>query len=124
MKKLTIILFFLVSLYGLYSCTTLQQMANIVNCDFRMKSLTDPKLAGVNIQSKNSLSAMSFSDVSKLTGAYLNKNIPLSFNLNIEAKNPNSQPAILNKFDWILTIDDIEMTSGTNTNQVNIQRYV
>ncbi len=108
------------AIFLLNSCASVMQMANIVNCDFRMKSLNQTKLVGINIEDKNNIKALGFRDIGTLTSAYLNKNIPLTFQLNVEAKNPNSKPAALSKFDWILTIDDIEMTRGTNTDQVKI----
>lgn len=120
MKK-TLYLFSAVLLINLiYSCTTLKQLANIVNCKFRMESVNNTQLAGVDIQSKNSFSNLNFSQIGKLTSAYLNKNIPLSFTLNVEARNPNDQTAAMTKFDWILTIDDIEMSRGTNDSEVKI----
>ena len=39
--------------------------------------------------------------------------LPFSLKLNFEAKNPNSSTAGLNKLEWILFIDDIQMTSGS-----------
>ena len=120
MRKLFKIIPILLFFWAINGCSSIMQMANIVNCDFRMKSLTQTKLAGVNIENKSSISSLGIMDVGKLTTAYLNKNIPLSFQLNLEAKNPNSSPALMTKFDWILSIDDIEMTRGTNSEQVQI----
>ena len=120
MKRLIFVPVALAFILFLHSCASVMQMANIVNCDFRMKSVNQTKLAGISIENKSSIKSLGFADIGKLTSAYLNKNVPLTFQLNIEAKNPNSQPASLSKFDWILTIDDIEMTRGTNSNQVNI----
>ena len=45
--------------------------------------------------------------------AVSSNSFPLSFQLNLEGKNPNSEPAGLNKLEWILFIDDIQMTSGS-----------
>ncbi len=120
MKKLLLPVIAILFATGFYSCATLMQMANIVNCDFRMKSVSQTKLVGINIEDKSSFKSLGLMDIGKLTNAYINKNIPLSFQLNVEAKNPNTTPAIMSKFDWILTIDDIEMTRGTNNEQVSI----
>jgi len=120
MKKYFLSGIFLMSLLFLHSCASVMQMANIINCEFRMKSVNQTKLAGISIEDKSNIRSLGFSEIGRLTSAYLNKDLPLSFQLNIEAKNPNSNPASLSKFDWILTIDDIEMTRGTNSNQVSI----
>lgn len=93
---------------------------NVVKCDFRMKSVTDTRLSGIDIQNKRSFSDLSFLQVGNLTKAYLSGNIPLEFVLNIEGKNPNTTQATMASFDWILLIDDIQMVSGTNEREYYI----
>jgi LEA14-like dessication related protein len=90
-----------------------QQAANLVNCDFRVLSVENINLAGINIQNKNSIKSLNLGDAAKIMTAVGGSTLPLSLTLNFEAKNPNSSPAGLNKLLWILFIDDIQMTSGT-----------
>jgi hypothetical protein len=85
-----------------------------------MKSVTDTKLAGVNIHGIKNYTDLNFAQIGKLTAAYLSGNVPLSFNLNLEAKNPNPAEAVLAKFDWILLIDDIQTATGTNNQEYQI----
>lgn len=114
MKRIYIFLITLITI-GLVSCDVLQQVSNIANltaCDFRMKDVEGLTLSGVNIQNKKSVSDLNFNDYQKLLGAVLNNNFPLNFTLNVEAKNPNTMQAGLSQLDFILFIDDIEMTRG------------
>jgi hypothetical protein len=90
-----------------------QQAANLVNCDFRVLSVENINLAGINIQNKSSIKNLNLSDAAKIMTAIGGSALPLSLTLNFEAKNPNSSPAGLNKLLWILFIDDIQMTSGS-----------
>ncbi len=85
-----------------------------------MTSLTNTRLAGIDVQHLNNISSLSLMQIGTITSAYLRGDLPLEFNLNIEAKNPNTQPAVLNNFDWIVSIDNIEMAKGTNNNQISI----
>ncbi len=96
------------------SCKTLMSYTNGLRCDFRMQSLSNTSLAGIDIQKIKSVSDLNLIQAGRLTSAYLGGNVPLSFQLNIEAKNPNPTEAILAKFDWILMIDDVQITTGTN----------
>jgi len=97
------------------------QMLNLTKCEFRLATVDQLKLAGVNIQQVHKLSDLNMLDAGKITAAALSGgSLPLTFTLNVEAKNPNSSMAGLNRLDWILLIDDIEMVSGTNQNRVQI----
>lgn len=98
-----------------------QQMANLSKCEFRLKTVDQLRLAGVNIQQVRQLSDLSMMDAAKITTAAMSGgSLPLNFTLNVEAKNPNTAVAGLNRLDWTLLIDDIEMVSGVNENRVQI----
>jgi len=102
---------------SIYSCKTLLSYANIFTCDFRMESLKNPALAGVDVKTIKNVSDLGLVQIGKLTTAYASGNLPLSFVLNLESKNPNTSPATMAKFDWILKIDDVQMATGTNSTQ-------
>jgi hypothetical protein len=55
-----------------------------------------------------------------IAAAYLSKSMPLTFNLNVEGKNPTSGNAALNGFDWILLIEGQEMLRGNQPNRMTI----
>lgn len=118
--------YFLISIFTLIfltSCSILQQigqMANIVNCKFRLESVKQLNLVGVNVQNIKKLSDLTLVDGAKLATAVATKQFPLTFTLNTEVNNPNTTAASMAKFDWILYIDDIEMTSGTVNNAYTI----
>lgn len=118
MKNLRIL--FILLLFAGASCKTLMTYTNVLKCDFRMKSLTDTKLAGISIQNLKGFSDLSFMKAGSLTKAYLAGNVPLNFQLNIEGKNPNATAAKMARFDWILLIDDVQMVTGTNNQEYNL----
>lgn len=105
------------SLLALGSCKALMQYTNILKCDFRMESLKNPTVAGIDVNSVKSFSDLSFLQAGKITTAYLGGNVPLVFTLNMEAKNPNTTEARLAQFDWIVKIDDVQIASGTNQSE-------
>jgi LEA14-like dessication related protein len=105
------------SLLALGSCKALMQYTNILKCDFRMESLKNPTVAGIDVNSVKNFSDLSFLQAGKITTAYLGGNVPLVFTLNMEAKNPNTTEARLAQFDWIVKIDDVQIASGTNQSE-------
>jgi hypothetical protein len=96
------------------------QMNNLTKCDFRLESVQQLNLAGINVQNVKSISDLNMFDAAKIASAVGSQKFPLDFTLNIEAKNPNTTAAGMNHIDWILLIDDIEMTSGILDKQMTI----
>jgi len=89
------------------------QVKNLSNCDFQIHSVENLNLAGISIQNVNSVSDLGLADFGRIMAAMILPVFPLSMTLNIVGRNPNTKPAGLNKLDWILFIDDIQMTSGS-----------
>jgi hypothetical protein len=107
----------------LTSCSVFQQtteMKNFGKCEFRLESTDNMKLAGVNIQDKDGLEDMTFPEMAKIGTSIAGGTLPLVFDINIEVKNPNPAMAAMNKFDWILIIDDAEMTRGVLSQRIEV----
>jgi hypothetical protein len=90
-----------------------QQATNLAKCDFKVLSVENINLAGINIQNINSIKNLNLSDAARIMAAMGATTLPLSLQVNFEGRNPNSTAAGLNKLEWILFIDDIQMTSGS-----------
>lgn len=100
------------------SCSVLKQMVNISRLQFRLKSVSDFTINGLNISSKSSIKDFNVFDSAHMLNLIANASFPVSFNLNIEAKNPNDgsgysrQDIDIVDFKWRLIIDDVETLSG------------
>jgi len=102
------------------SCQQLKQMANFTKCQFRMGSVQNTNLAGVDVQQVRSLSDLNFMQVGRLTAAYASGNMPLSMTINVDAQNPNDAAAAMNRMEWILLIDGKEIVNGVLNERVAI----
>ncbi len=119
MKKINLIL--LITL--MVSCSVVQQTTEIKNfgrCDFRIESARNMKLGGINIQGKDAVNDLSIYEITKIGTVIAGGTLPLTFDLNIEVKNPNPVMAAMNKLDWILLIDDIEMSRGLLNQRIEV----
>ncbi len=92
----------------------------LAKCDFRLVSVEDVNIAGVMIQNIKSLSDLGFLDMAKIMALLVSPTVPLSLQLNVEGRNPNTEQAGLNRLEWILYIDDVQMTSGIVDRPVTI----
>lgn len=122
MKKSVFIIVFL-SAFIVNSCDVLNQASQVMmlsKCEFKLGTLTNTKLAGVNIQNIHSYKDLSVLDVARVGTAYAGGSLPLSFTLNVDIKNPNTRAAGMTKLDWILLIDDVERLSGVTEQRVTI----
>lgn len=112
MKINRIIALVLIALVIVPGCDILQQMITFTKCEFKMNSMTDTRLANIDVQAKKSFKDLNLMDAANITKALLGGSLPLTFNLNIEAKNPNANDASMHKMEWRVFIDDVEMATG------------
>ncbi|MCU0353441.1 MAG: hypothetical protein MUD08_06830 [Cytophagales bacterium] len=102
------------------ACQQLKQMANFTKCQFRMNSVQNTTLAGVNVQQIQSLSDLNLLQAGKLTAAYASGSMPITMTINVDAQNPNDATAAMNRMDWILLIEGKELVTGTLNERVSI----
>jgi hypothetical protein len=101
----------------LFSCNVAQQMLGtyqLTQCKYDYNSISGLTLAGINLQGANNLSALNPLNLATLTSAFSSKSgsLPLSFTLNLDVTNPGVQAALLNGLEYVLEIDNREMTAG------------
>jgi hypothetical protein len=89
-----------------------QEAANVARCDFRIISAEKIMMGGVSFQNVRSVRDLNMGDLAMLMAGYASPTFPLSMTLLLQGRNPNPKPAGMNRLEWILFIDDIQMTSG------------
>ncbi len=126
MKKITLVLALAGSIL-LSSCDMLTQVAdqfasvaNLMNCDFSLKNVSNVSVAGVNVKNLTQ-GKLTATDVLKLVAAYQSKQVPLAMDVNVDVTNPTTTKAAMTALDWILSIDNTDMASGVNTKSYTIK---
>ena len=66
-----------------------QKMMNFTNCQFKVQSVDNVQLAGINVQNIKTLNDLNVLDAAKVMAMVATNSFPLTFNLNLQAKNPN-----------------------------------
>lgn len=119
-----IILFCLVSFSLLSGCKEIQkaviQTQALTNCEYKIANVSNITVAGVPFQNVKSIRDLSLMNAAAIGSAYLNKNMPLNFNLNVAIKNPAAQEAAFSGMDWILLIDGKEYLNGAVNQRLSI----
>ncbi len=100
-------------LIWLCSCSYLKELSALKECEFRMGTLENPMLAGVDISKIVTTKDYSLEQTGKITKSVLQGTLPLSFILNVEVKNPNLMNASMNKIEYQAFIDNTQVAAGS-----------
>lgn len=115
------ILIVLIFATALMSCDSLQKglisSYNMVNCEYSYKSISGLSISGINVSNGLSLTAIP-KITSILSGTATS--IPMDFTLNLNVKNPNQSEALMNGLQYIISIDDIQFTTGSINKTLSI----
>lgn len=136
MKKNTIFatLFFIAAAFGggvllsLTSCAQLNSLLGLTRVQFKLQDAVNVNLAGINMTGKKSMSDITVMDGLNLGKAFATGKFPLTFTLNVAAKNPNqkdpksniSNTFSLQEFPWRLLIDNKETITGGIASPVSL----
>ncbi|MDR1878298.1 MAG: hypothetical protein LBQ64_01890, partial [Bacteroidales bacterium] len=101
-------------------CEPVKELVNMLNCTFERKNLDNFRFAGVGLDKLSSPTDLNLTDLAKVTAALVSQTAPVSFNINLEGKNPNSEPAAIEQLKWILLLDGKEVVNGNITNRFSI----
>jgi len=98
----------------------ISEMSTFAKCDFRLHTIENIELANIDIQQYKSYSDLNFLDIAAISLAVTKGALPLEFTLNVQGKNPNPKTAALNKMEWILFIDDIQIIEGVTDQRAEV----
>jgi len=111
----------------LTGCSIFQTVENISRLKYKIHSANEYKIAGINVKDKKSLKDFSSLEVLKITASAMKGTLPITFNLNVEAKNPNDgsggYPATdltIQSFPWRLLINDQETITGNIEHPITV----
>lgn len=114
-------------LFLLTSCSVYETIVNLSRLKFKLGSVNNFEIGGINISGKKSFQDFSAVEILMLTSTLTSGKLPASFTLNVEAKNPNDgtggypkTDATLKAFPWRLNINETETISGNIGSPVTV----
>lgn len=94
-------------------------IVNLQRLQFKLDKVTDLKVAGVRFSNLSSISEINITDAATLLASFNSGKLPVSFVLNVLAKNPNDgtrgtkkSSAVIENLAWRLFIDNKETVNG------------
>jgi hypothetical protein len=103
---------------SLNSCAALNALSGLSRIQFKLNNVQSVQLAGINLSNKHSISDFNVMDGINLAAEFASGHLPLTFTLNVAAKNPNSPSnSILSAlqvtdFPWRLLLNGQQTVSG------------
>ena len=126
MKRIFFSLVILIMFSGI-NCSVYETIVNLSRLQFKLGDVNGFNVNGINISSKSKLEDFSPLEIINLSTVVASGKLPISFTLNVEAKNPNDgtggyakTDATLKSFPWRLHIDDKETLSGNIASPVSV----
>lgn len=104
----------------------MKQIENISRLKFRLDSIDNFSVMGVNISNKNSVRDFNVLDAAQFLNGITRGTLPVSFNIYIDALNPNDgdgyprQDLDIVNFSWKLFIDYKETIAGNISNPISV----
>lgn len=102
------------------ACSILSELSALSKCEFRLHSLTEPRLCGVEVSQKRSWTDFNFMEGQQIARNLMSSTLPFDIKVNVEVRNPGSTVAALNTLQWIAYVDDMQVAQGTFTDRVEI----
>jgi len=97
----------------LAGCDVMKQVGgayNMTQCKYNYNSISQLTLSGIDMSRGVSITSLP-AVLSILSGQATS--IPMNFNLNLDVSNPNATEAMLHGVEYILSIDNVQFTSGS-----------
>ena len=111
----------LTAVFALFNaCGTLSQMAALLTCNYSVRNVDSPKLAGINIANMNDITNLDAVTALRVSATILSGALPLSATINVGVSNPNSVAAQIAGLEWILSFEGVDLLSGTTLQQVSV----
>jgi len=117
MRKLFLFPLFLLLLN---SCSVFSELTAFKNCEFRLYSIQDPAVCGIDMSDRRNPSDFTFLDGQMIAANLLRGTLPFDITINMEVKNPGTTTAAVNSIEWVAYIDELEVAAGLVERRIEV----
>lgn len=117
MRKLFLFPLFLLFLNG---CSVFSELTAFKKCEFRLYSIQDPAVCGIDMSDRRSPSDFTFLDAQLIGANLLRGTLPFDITINMEVKNPGTTTAAVNSIEWVAYIDELEVAAGLVERRIEV----
>lgn len=104
----------------LQSCSVFSELTAFKKCEFRLYSIQDPAICGLDLSDRRSPSDFTFLDGQMIAANLLRGTLPFEVTVNMEVKNPGTTTAAVNSIEWVAYIDELEVAAGQVERRIEV----
>ena len=120
MKKILLYCTLLVVMIGCGVNKQAQQLKALEDCTYKITSVEQVSVAGADLKKLYDNGNINLANLPGIALGMLRKDIPLSASLNLEIKNPSTDVAGINEFDYKILINNQELAEGQVKQSVSV----
>lgn len=106
------------------SCSSYYKLKRFEQSDFELIRIEDIKIANIDISRIRSFNDFNQRDLAKLTESFIKKELPLSLTFVVEITNHAKKEAILERLDYIVTVNNKDILSGELNERIVVKPNV
>jgi LEA14-like dessication related protein len=104
----------------LMQCASILQMKKLKNCEFRLERIEGMNIDGVEMSKIHSINDLGIANITKILGDLSNGSLISQFSIIIKVNNPNESMAAMEKFEYLIFLDDKQVIAGSSMDRVEI----
>lgn len=112
-----------VLLFSFSGCKSLKENKRFAKCEFKTKRISRLSIGGIEILNKRSINDFSMQEGLRLAYQVKQQKLITNLTVDLQVKNPNSDPATLRGFQYVLVIDGKEIINTELNSVLNIPGY-
>ena len=117
MRKLFLLLSLSMTLHG---CSSLSRLSAFSRCEFRLYSISEPSLCGIDVSRKRSWRDFSFNEGQRIALYLLGSHLPFDATAMVEVRNPGTETAAVEAIQWKLMVDNVKVATGSVNRAVEV----
>jgi LEA14-like dessication related protein len=104
----------------LNACGAIAELSAFNQCEFRLYSLTEPRLCGIDVSQKRSWKDFSVAEGAVIAAYMLGSTLPFEVTAYVEIRNPGTQTAAVEAIKYKVKVDDVKVATGRITERVAV----
>lgn len=107
-------------MFLLNACKAIAELSAFNHCEFRLYSLTEPRLCGIDVSQKRSWNEFSVGEGAVIAAYMLGSSLPFDVIAHVEIRNPGTQTAAVEAIKYRVKVDDVKVAMGSITERVAV----
>jgi hypothetical protein len=104
----------------LIQCASILQMEKLKNCEFRLERIEGMNIDGIDMRKIHSINDLGIVNATKIISDLSKGSLISEFTIIISVNNPNKSMAAMEKFEYLIMLDDKEVVMGSSNDKVEI----